>query len=131
MEDTQSHPNYHRQFVGSAVVAGVSYGGRSTILQLRTFAGENISYVVSAIPDSAGEEDACRRDSFRPISVKIQDGGDRCSVIALTPNGPQCSSVSLGAALALERTGVRTVVDGGMQIRVPCGRNQGTRQGAR
>lgn len=119
MEETQSHPDYYRQFVGSAVVDGASYGDRSTILQLQTFAGENISYVVGAIPDSARAEE-CRRDRFRPISVKIQDGGDRCSVIALTPDGPQCSSVGLVTALALQRIGVRTVVDGGLQNRVPC-----------
>jgi hypothetical protein len=120
MEETQSHPHNYRQFAGSAVVDGVSYGDQSTILQLQTFAGENINYVVSAIPESTGAEE-CLRERFRPISVKIQDGGDRCSVIALTPNGPQCSSVSLGTALALQRTGVRTVVDGGLQTRVPCG----------
>ena len=120
MEETQGHPHYHRQFVGSAVVDGVSYSDRSTILQLQTFAGENISYVVGDIPDSSGAEE-CLRDRSRPVSVKIQDGGDRCSAIALTPNGPQCSIINLGAALALQRTGVRTVVDGGLQTRVPCG----------
>jgi hypothetical protein len=120
MEEKQSHPHYYRQFVGSAVVDGASYGDRSTILQLQTFDGENISYAVSAIPNSAGAEEY-RRYRFRPISVKIQCGGDRCSVIALTPNGPRCSSVSLGTALALLRTGVRTIVDGALQTRVPCG----------
>jgi hypothetical protein len=85
MEETQNHPHYYRQFVGSAVVDGVSYGDRSTILQLQTFAGENINYIVSAIPQSAAAEER-RHERFHPISVKIQDSGDRCSVIALHHN---------------------------------------------
>lgn len=119
MEETRAHRSKITQFVGSAVVADATFGDRFSILRLQTFAGERVDYTVPGVPDPAGAANL-RNDSFRPVSVKIQAGGEQCSVIALTPNGPQCSSISLGSALELLRCGVRAVVEGGLRTRVPC-----------
>ncbi|MFJ5698666.1 hypothetical protein [Arthrobacter sp. NPDC093139] len=119
MEDTRDHPQDSAQFVGSAVVTGASYGPRTTILRLQTFAGEYIDHTVGDIPDPAGAA-GFRSNNLRPISVKIQHAGERCNVIALTSDGPRRSNVTLGTALALHQFGVHTVVDGGLQIGVPC-----------
>lgn len=119
MEDTRNHADDSGQFVGSAVVAGASYGSRTTLLQLQTFAGKFIDYIIDDIPDPAGAADF-RDNNVRPISVQIQHGGERCSVIALTPDGPRRSIATLGTALALHQSGAHTVVDGGLATGVPC-----------
>lgn len=118
MEETRNHPHDFDQFVGSAVVIGAFYGRRNTILQLETFAGAYIGYTVSGIPDHAGVGDF--HGDTRPLSVKIQHGGERCWVIALTPDGPRRSKVTLGTALAIHQAGVHAVVDGGLPAEVPC-----------
>ena len=117
MEEIRGHSHHLGQFVGSAVVVGASHGHQNTLLRLKTFAGEYIDYRVSDIPDPEPIADNC---NFRPISVKIQNGGERCSVIALTSDGTRNFSVTLGAALALYKSGVHAVVDGGLQIGAPC-----------
>lgn len=119
MKDAGKHPADFGPFLGSAVVAGASYGHGSTILQLQTFAGKYIDYIVGGVPDPVGAAEL-HSNNLRPMSVKIQHGGKRCSVIALTSNGPRRSSVTLGTALALHQSGVHTLVDGGLQTRVSC-----------
>lgn len=119
MEARRNHLHGSGRFVGSAVIAGASYGPRTTILQLQTFAGEYVEYTVDDIPDPAGEAEFLRTNA-RPISVKIQAGGEHCSVIALDPNGPRRSNVTLGTALALHRSGVHAVVEGGLQLGGSC-----------
>ncbi|WP_163167717.1 hypothetical protein [Arthrobacter sp. Alg241-R88] len=119
MEDTRNHSQDSGQFVGSAVVAGAAYGSQTTVLQLQTFAGEFIDYTLDDIPDPAGAA-KFRNNNLRPISVLIQHGGERCSVLALTPDGPRRSIATLGTALALHQSGAHTVVDGGSTTRVPC-----------
>ncbi|MCP1415555.1 hypothetical protein [Paenarthrobacter sp. A20] len=109
-------------FVGSAVVAGASYGEQSTTLELKTFAGENFDFTVPAIPDHAGAA-AFYQSSLRPISVKIRQGGEHCTAIALSIEGPRSSSVSLSTALALLHRGVHTVVEGGLHSDVVCSAN--------
>jgi hypothetical protein len=107
------------QFNGSAVVAGASYGPQHTLLHLETFAGECIDYEIGSVPDSHGMAEFLCRD-LRPLSVKIQQGGQRCSVVALAAGGARAFNVALGTALALHKSGIRAVVDGGLPIRVPC-----------
>jgi hypothetical protein len=119
MQETRDRSHDAGQFVGSAVVAGGSYGPQSTLLRLKTFAGEYIDYRVSDVPDPAGIA-ALHGDNLHPISVKIQEGGQRCSVVALASGGPRSLTVTLGTALALYKSGVHAVVDGGLQIGVPC-----------
>jgi hypothetical protein len=119
MEDSPNHPNDSWQFVGSAVIAGAFYGPRTTTLQLQTFAGQYIEYTMDDIPDPAGEAEF-RGSNLRPISVKIQAGGEQCTAIVLASDGPRRSNVTLGTALALYRSGVQAVVDGGLQLGVSC-----------
>ncbi|KRE77161.1 MULTISPECIES: hypothetical protein [Micrococcaceae] len=119
MEDTRNHRHASNQFVGSAVVAGAVYGSRTTLLKLQTFAGEFIEYIVGDIPDPVGAAEFSS-NNLSPIAVQIQHGGKRCSVIALTPEGPRRSIATLGTALALHRSGAHTVVDGGLKSGVPC-----------
>lgn len=127
MEDVRNHPARFDQFVGSAAVAGASYGRRTTILQLQTFAGEYIDYTIDDIPDPAAA-DEFRRDNVRPISVRIQHGGQICSVTTLTSDGTRRSNVTLGAALALHQSGVHLVVDGGLQTGVSCSTRTGAKE---
>lgn len=123
MEDNHKRPRYRGHFVGSATVVGASYGHGTTSLELQTFTGEYIEYSIDAVPDSAGAVEL-RGKNFRPLSVKIQRGGERCSVIALTPGGTRPTSVTLGTALALHQSGVHTVVEGGLRAEVSCPRPQ-------
>lgn len=118
MEDARN-PDRPDQFVGSAVVTGASCDHRTTILQLQTFAGRRLSYSLDDIPDAAGEAEF-RRNDPRPVSVKIQQGGQYCSVVTLTSDGMRSSRITLGTALALHQSGVHTVVDGGRQAEVSC-----------
>lgn len=115
------------RFAGSAVVVGASYGQRSSLLQLVTFAGEYVRYTLDGLPDYEAAAELHRSTS--PLSIKIQQGGRRCWAIALTPDGPQRSEISLGAALALHQAGVHAVVEGGQQAHVVCSarRVSGTR----
>lgn len=106
-------------FVGSAVVTDAFYGKQATTLSLKSFAGEYIDYTVSAFPDDVGAA-TFYNNNLRPLSVKIQQGGRRCSVIALSSAGVQTLSVSLGTALALQAAGIRTVIDGGLHARAAC-----------
>lgn len=119
MQERRNHPHDSGRFVGSAVIAGASYGPETTLLQLQTFAGEHLAYTINDIPDPAGEAEL-RRRNVRPISVKIPADGEQCSVIALAPDGPRRSNVTLGTALALHQSGVHAVVDGGLQLGVSC-----------
>ena len=105
------------------MVAGAAYGFRTTLLQLQTFAGELFHYAIDDLPDPAGAAEFQHAD-VRPISVHIQHGGERCSVIALTSDGPQRSNITLGTALALQQSGVHAVVDGGLKSGVPCSRRR-------
>ncbi|XAS74273.1 hypothetical protein VUN82_10805 [Micrococcaceae bacterium Sec5.1] len=123
MEDNRKRPRFRGYFVGSATVIGASYGQGTTNLELQAFTGEYIEYSIDAVPDSAGAAELPGKN-FRPISVKIQHGGERCSVIALTPAGTRRTSVTLGTALALHQSGVHTVVEGGLQAEVSCPRPQ-------
>jgi hypothetical protein len=125
MKDTCSQPVDPGRFVGSAVVIGASNGAEATLLKLRTFSGECLDYEVRDIPDHAGAAELGAR-KFRPIPVKIQDGGQRCGVIALTSSGTRHSPISLGTALALQQSGVLVVVDGGLQAWASCS-SQGSR----
>lgn len=124
MEDKRDHLRNPGQFISSAVVAGASYGHGTTNLQLQAFTGECIDYPVADIPDHAGAVDLLR-DNCRPISVKIQNGGEHCSVIVLTPSGTRCASVTPGTALALYQSGVHAVVEGGLRAEVPCSKHNG------
>lgn len=119
MKDTRNHLSTSSQFAGSARVDGATYNRRTTTLKLRTFAGEEVDYTVSDIPDPAGAAEF-RKTNPRPISVKIRQGGKWCSVIALTADGTQRTNVAPGIALALHQTGVHTVVDGGLLSGVSC-----------
>ena len=119
MEETRGHSDDFGQFVGSAVVTGASYGLQNTLLRLKTFAGEYIDYRVGDVPDPE-KIAGFHSGGLRPISVKIHQGGQRCSVVALASDGPRSLSVTLGSALALYKAGVYAVVDGGLQIGVPC-----------
>lgn len=119
MESTRGHSHDSGQFVGSGVVAGASYGSRTTVLQIQTFVGEYIDFTVGGVPDPAGAAEFLTND-LRPISIRIQHGGEQCSVIALAADGPRRSKVSLGTALALHQSGVYAVVDGGLQFGMPC-----------
>ena len=100
MEGNYKRPRHRGHFVGSATVVGASYGHGTTSLELQTFTGEYIEYSIEAVPDSAGAGEL-RGKNFRPLSVKIQHGGERCSVIELTPGGARPTTVTLGTALAL------------------------------
>lgn len=124
MHETRNHQHGPGQFVGSAVIAGASYGHRATLLHLRTFAGEDLDFAIADTPDSAGAA-RLRSSIHRPLSVKIEHGGERCSVIALTPSGPRRWTVTLGTALALHQSGVHAVVDGGLRNRVACPTTRG------
>lgn len=106
-------------FVGSAVVTEAFYSKQATTLRLTSFAGEHIDYTVSALPNELGAATFCS-NNLRPISVKIQQGGERCSVIALSSAGVQTLSVSLGTVLALQAAGIRTVIDGGLHAGAAC-----------
>jgi hypothetical protein len=119
MKDTRNHPHDSGCFVGSAVVLGAAYGLRTTLLKLQTFAGEYFDYTIDSIPDPTGIAEF-RSSNLRPISVKIEDCGKRCSVIALSQDGPRRSSVTLSTALALHQSGVHAVVNGGLQLGVSC-----------
>jgi hypothetical protein len=123
MEGNYKRPRYRGHFVGSATVVGASYGHGTTSLELQTFTGEYIEYSIDAVPDSEGAAEL-RGKNFRPLSVKIQNGGERCSVIALTPSGTRPTSVTLGTALALHQSGVHTVIEGGLRAEVSCPRPQ-------
>lgn len=118
-QETRYSARDSNRFVGSAVVTGASYGERTTTLKLQTFRGECLGITVDGTPEPAEAAELQQRN-LRPISVKIQGGGRRCVAIALTPDGPRCPNVSLGAALALQQSGVRTVVDGGLRAEVAC-----------
>jgi hypothetical protein len=107
-------------FVGSAVVTGAFYSKQATTLRLTSFAGEHIDYTVGALPDDLGAATFYSSNNLRPISVKIQQGGERCSVMALSSAGVQTLSVSLGTALALQAAGIRTVIDGGLHAGAAC-----------
>lgn len=109
-------------FVGSAMVVGSSYGEHSTTLTLRNFAGESFGFTVHALPDDAAAA-LFYENNLRPISVKIQHGGARCTAIALSADGPQSMSIPLGIALALLQRKVHAVVEGGMHSDVPCSSN--------
>lgn len=74
---------------------------------------------LTTFPTRPGEAEF-RRNHPLPISVKIQQGGECCSVIALTSDGTRRSNVTLGTALALHQAGVHAVVDGGRQTEVSC-----------
>lgn len=130
MEDKRKHARSQGQFIGSAAVVGASYRHGTTHLQLQAFTGEYIDYPIDAVPDTLGAVEL-RRKNFRPISVKIQHGGERCSVIALTSDGTRRASVTLGAALALHQSGVHTTVEGGLPAEVPCSKPQFSRSSAR
>lgn len=119
MNDSRNLQHDFNQFVGSAVVSGASYRQRTTILQLQTFAGERLDCALGDVPDLAGAADFAG-NALRPISVIIQQGGERCSVIGLTSRGPRRRNVTLGTALALHQSGVHTVVEGGLQKRASC-----------
>lgn len=118
MQGTETHPRGARQFVGTAIIAGASYGPKSTVLQLVTCTGEYVAYTVEDVPDHASAEELQR--SGLPLSVKIQESGKQCWAMALTSAGPRRKEVTLGAALALQQAGVHAVVDGGLQAHVPC-----------
>ncbi|KIC63793.1 hypothetical protein RM50_18355 [Pseudarthrobacter phenanthrenivorans] len=105
-------------FAGSAVVTSASYGPKTTMLQLQTFAGERIDVVLEDKPDAAGA--AAVNAGLRPVSVKILLTGEPCSVFLLSPQGPHSVDVTVGVALALYQSGVRAVVDGGLQLDVTC-----------
>ncbi|MFC9354948.1 hypothetical protein [Arthrobacter sp. NPDC057013] len=108
------------QFVGSAVVAGATYGPHHTLLRLKTFRGELIDYRLGDVPDPAGIVDVSS-NGLRPISVKIRDGGKQCSVVALAAaGGARALTVTLRTALALYKSGVHAVVDGGLSAPAPC-----------
>lgn len=117
-ERDRPHPN-PGQFIGSAVVVGASYGYGTTILRLQTFTGESIDYAIYALPDPEAPA-VFRSDNCRPISVKIQHGGQQCSVIALTSTGTRRVNVTPGTALGLHEAGVHAVVEGGLQATVSC-----------
>ena len=119
MEDPRKSPHNLGEFIGSAMVAGASYGPDHTLLHLETCTGEHIDYRVGDVPDLGGMA-KFELGNLRPLSVKIQQGGQRCSVVALAADGPRAFSVVLGTALALQQFGVHTVVDGGLSIGVPC-----------
>jgi hypothetical protein len=120
MAETLGTSHNSGQFVGSAVVAGATYGRHHTLLRLKTFGGELIDYRVGDVPDPAGIVEFNGGD-LRPLSVKIQDGGKHCSVIArAAAGGARALRVTLGAALALYTSGVHAVVDGGLSAEVPC-----------
>lgn len=119
MEETREGQTAADQFVGSAVVIGASIGPENTLLHLQTFTGDRVDYPLDALPDPAGEA-YLRGQELRPISVKIRNGGLRCSVISLANDGPRTSTVTLGTALALYQSGVRAVVDGGLRLEAPC-----------
>lgn len=121
MEGNYKRPRYRGHFIGSARVVGASYGHGTTYLELQAFTGEYIEYSIEAVPASAGEVEL-PGENFRPISVKIQDGGERCSVIALTPGGTRRTNITPGTALALHQSGVHTVVEGGLPAEVSCPR---------
>lgn len=108
-----------RQFVGSGVVKAARYDDQSTTLKLRTFAGVHLRYTIACVPDPAGAAEFWTTNS-RPIAVKIQQGGKRCTATALTDKGARTSQVSLGTALALHQSGVHAIVDGGQQTGVTC-----------
>lgn len=118
MQGTETRPREARQFVGTAIVAGATYGPETTVLQLVTCTGDYVAYTVADVPDHA-RADGLQRSSL-PLSVKIQESGKRCWVMALTSAGPRRTEVTLGAALALQQAGVHAVVEGGMQADVPC-----------
>ncbi|MFC9335969.1 hypothetical protein [Arthrobacter sp. NPDC057009] len=119
MAELRESPRTSSQFVGSAVVAGASYGAQHTILRLETFRGEYIDYRIGGVPDPEGMV-KFQGAGLRPLSVKIQQGGQRCSVVAIGADGPRSFIVLLGTALALHKAGVHAVVDGGLPIAVPC-----------
>lgn len=75
-----------RQFIGKAVVMAVRYDDQATTLKLRTFAGVHLRYTIGCVPDPAGAAQFCGTSS-RPIAVKIQQGGEPCTVTALTGKG--------------------------------------------
>ncbi|MGF9646890.1 hypothetical protein AAIH32_02895 [Pseudarthrobacter oxydans] len=129
MEDKRKQARSKGQFIGSAAVVGASYGQGTTHLQLQAFTGEYIDYPIDAVPDPLGAAEL-RRKNFRPISVKIQDGGERCSMIALTSDGTRRASVTLGTALALYCSGVHTTVEGGLPAEVSCSKPQRPRSSA-
>lgn len=120
MAETWGTSHNSGQFVGSAVVTGAIYGPHHTLLRLKTFGGELIDYSVGDVPDPAGIAEF-NGDDLRLISVKIQYGGKQCSVIArAAAGGARALRVTLGAALALYKSGVHAVVDGGLSAGVPC-----------
>lgn len=120
MAEKWDTPHDSGPFAGSAVVAAATYGRRHTLLHLKTFTGELIDYRVGDVPDPAGAA-GLDGDNLRPISVKIQHGGRQCSVVALAAaGGPRTLSVTIPAALALCKSGVHAVVDGGLPAGAPC-----------
>jgi hypothetical protein len=119
MADALDTSHLSGQFVGSGVVTGAFYGRRHTLLHLRTFRGESIEYRLNGVPEPAGTA-GLAGDNLRPASVKIQQGGWRCSLVALGEDGPRALSITLGTALALYKSGVHAVVDGGLPHGVPC-----------
>ena len=119
MADPRKSARNVGEFIGSAMVAGASYGLDHTILHLQTSTGEHIDYRVGDVPDPGGMAEF-ELGNLRALSVKIQQGGRRCSVVALAADGPRAFSVVLGTALALQKSGVHAVVDGGISIGVPC-----------
>lgn len=122
MEEPREQTVRRQSFVGTAKVAGASFSEQGTTLKLETFAGESVKFRVPTLPNDAGAQ-VLYSNSLRPISVKIQRGGDHCTAIALSPDGPQCSIIPLNIALALLHRGVHAVVDGGLHSDVPCSTN--------
>jgi hypothetical protein len=119
MTDTWENSRSSGQFVGSAVVVGALYGPHFTLLRLKTFTGECFDYRIEDVPDFRGAVEILS-NSLRPLSVKIQQGGQRCSVVTLAAGGARARSVTLATALALHKSGIHAVVDGGLAIGLPC-----------
>jgi hypothetical protein len=116
--EAENSPPRVDKFVGSAVVVGASYGQRATVLQLITFAGEYVGYTLDGLPDHEAAAESYRSSS--PLSIKIQESGQECWAITLTPDGPRRSELTLGAALALHEAGVHAVVEGGQKAAIAC-----------
>lgn len=130
MKDARTQPEDPGAFVGSAVVAGVSYGAKTTLLKLQTFSA-CLNFEVCGVPDQTGVIEL-GAGNFRPLSVKIQDGGQRCHVIALTSDGTRHMPFSLrrGSSTATVRGdgGCRWRPAGGGLLFKP--RNPGSDSGA-
>jgi len=107
------HATTTERLNGTAVVVAVRPANGHSRVDLRYSDGGTIALNLPAAPDpSAGRRDATAVRRALAVRLCIDPPYDDCWLLGTSRRGPTRRRVTLGSALALAASGVRTVVVG-------------------